>query len=98
MRSNKISEYFFILLTIAGIGGAYTGFRTADSPEQLVNGVLGGANLVLLLFGFISLRKSSLNRPVKLPGDLISLPIIFLISLIMYWSARKFINMLIYYF
>jgi drug/metabolite transporter superfamily protein YnfA len=96
--SNKISEYFFILLALVGIGGAYTGFRTVYNSEQLVNGCVGGANLVLLLFVILTVRKSTLNRPVKIPGDLIFLPIMFLISLIMYWSARKFVNMLIYFF
>jgi len=98
MNQNSQKSLFLVLLLISALSGIYIGYVTLYKFDILVKGVSGIAILVLLNLVLFRQNGTPFNRPIELRRDLIYIPIIFIFSLLSYWSINNLVNMLIYYF
>ncbi len=98
MKQNSQKSLFLVLLLISALSGIYIGHVTLYEFDILVKGVSGVAILVLLNLVLFRQNRTPFNRPIELRRDLIYIPIIFIFSILSYWSINNLVNMLIYYF
>jgi hypothetical protein len=96
-NTNFQRKLYTFLVVAATVAGTYVGVVTIYKNEVVVNGVLGGATLILIHLLFFPPKAFLINKTVELPRDLKFIPVSFSLSMIVVWSFGHLSRLIIYY-